>query len=93
MNVSIYNQCRQLEKMIQIMRDFTDNLSWHVIKQPEEVLEEAFRYGLPEETGLHYRYKYLVSNKIDTELIITYINKICIPYLEDKLKKLKELLN
>lgn len=92
MNVSIYNQCRQLEKLIQIMNDFADNLKWHVIIQPEEVLDEALRCGLPQETGLCYRYK-LASNKIEAELIISYITKICIPLLEDKLKKLKELLN
>lgn len=93
MNVSIYNQIRQLEKMHRILSEYADNLRYHVIVGPESMIDEALYYGLPEEIGSWYKYRYFAQNRTDAENIISYINCFCLPYLESQMVILKETLN
>lgn len=93
MNVSIYNQIQQLEKMLRILNDYTDNLRYHVITGPDNTINDAVYYGLPEEIGAKYRYIYYEQNRLDAENIINYINGICVPCIEEKIKKMNEVLD
>lgn len=91
MDVSIYNQIQNLEKLIRILNNYADNLRYHVITAPMDTLDDALRFGLPEEIGAKYRWRYYEQNRIEAENIIGYINGVCIPCLEEKIRKMKEL--
>ena len=93
MNVSIYNQIMQLEKMLRILNNYADNLRYHAITAPANAIEDGLYYGLPEEIASKYRWLYYEHNKIDAEKIISYINGVCSPCLEGKIKQMKELLD
>lgn len=93
MSVSIIDQIQQLEKLLHVLNDYMDNLRYHVITAPMDTMEEALRYGLPEEICAKYRWIYYEHNRIDAENIISYIKGVCVPCLENKIKHMKELLN
>ena len=93
MNVSIYNQYQQIERLIVVLKDYMDNLRYHAIIKPKEVLDEAFRNGLPEEIYNTYLGFYYALNEQDAQGIVVYIEKFCIPYLEKVSKDLYEALH
>lgn len=93
MSASIVRQIECLKKLLDILNGYTDNLRYHAITAPKEAIEEGLRWGLPEEIGMKYYYRYYIHNQIDADNIIRYINSICIPALEGKIKKLQEVLD
>lgn len=92
MDVSIYEQIQRLKKLLDILNGYMDNLQYHIIKAPDEAINNGLHYGLPEEIGFHYRFHYYEHNKIDTENIINYIKGVCIPALEHRITLLEEVL-
>ena len=89
MNVSIYNQIQQLEKLLRILNNYADNLRYHAITAPANAIEDGLYYGLPEEIASKYRWLYYERNRIDAENILHYIDGVCIPCLENKIKQLE----
>lgn len=93
MSASIVRQIDCLKKLLGILNGYVDNLRYHAIIAPKEAIEEGLRLGLPAEIGIKYYNNYYTRNQIDAENIIRYINNNCIPVLEDKIKKLQEVLD
>lgn len=91
--VTIENQIQQLEKLLRILNSYVDNLRYHIITAPESAIEEGLYYGLPKEIASKYRWHYYERNRIDAENIISYINGVCIPYVENKIRQMKEVVN
>jgi hypothetical protein len=89
---NISEQIVMLQYLVGKLKDFTAEFNWHVIKEPEKVLEDAYSLGLPEEIYSRYRYGYYEKNKIDAEAIISDIVHLHIPYLESVIRDLKEAL-
>lgn len=88
----ILNQYNQLLLLIGRMNEFMDRCYHHVVIEPEDKLEEAVRYGFPEDVARYYRLNYLELNRIEAETVINIMRDRCIPYLEGKLARLKEIL-
>lgn len=93
MNVSIIDQIQQLEKLLRILNNYADNLRHHAITAPANAIEDGLYYGLPEEIASKYRWLYYERNRIDAENILHYIDGVCVPCLENKIKEMKETLD
>lgn len=93
MSASIVRQIDCLKKLLRVLNEYADNLRYHAINAPKEAIEEGLRLGLPAEIGIRYYNNYYMRNQIDADNIIRYINSICIPVLEDKIKKFQEVLD
>lgn len=83
MDNSLFTYQDKVREMKGLFVQFRDNLKYHVIVFPKEYIDDAIRCGCPSDIMKKYLEKYFCKNVADAEEIMEYIEKDCIPYLDD----------
>lgn len=79
---NLITQRQAINGLIDDMKRLADGLRYHVITEPNNLLEEMLYHGLAPDIVHKYRYRFYEHDKDEAEKIIRYIDTECIPYLE-----------
>lgn len=93
MDNSIFYLNELVKSLMTDIEAYQDALRMHAITIPREKLEEAVRYGFPEDIYSYYMNTYYVKNEAAAEGVINFINKDFIPYLQNVSFHLQEAMN
>lgn len=93
MDNSIFYLNELVKLLMTDIEAYQDALRMHAITIPREKLEEAVRYGFPEDIYSYYMNTYYVKNEAAAEGVINFIKKDFIPYLQNVSFHLQEAMN
>ena len=93
MDNSIFYLNELVKSLMSDIEAYQDALRMHAITIPRDKLEEAVRYGFPEDIYSYYMNTYYVKNEAAAEGVINYIKKDFIPYLQNVSFHLQEAMN
>ena len=93
MDNSIFYLNELVKSLMSDIEAYQDALRMHAITIPREKLEEAVRYGFPEDIYSYYMNTYYVKNEAAAEGVINFIKKDFIPYLQNVSFHLQEAMN
>jgi len=93
MDNSIFYLNELVKSLMSDIEAYQDALRMHAITIPREKLEEAVRYGFPEDIYSYYMNTYYVKNAAAAEGVINFIKKDFIPYLQNVSFHLQEAMN
>ena len=93
MDNSIFYLNELVKSLMSDIEVYQDALRMHAITIPREKLEEAVRYGFPEDIYSYYMNTYYVKNEAAAEGVINFIKKDFIPYLQNVSFHLREAMN
>lgn len=93
MDNSIFYLNEQVKTLISDIEAYSDALRMHAITIPKEKLEEAVRYGFPEDIYSYYMNAYFVKNEASAEGVINFIQQSFLPYLQNVSFHLQEAMN
>ena len=93
MDNSIFYLNELVKSLMTDIEAYQDALRMHAITIPREKLEEAVRYGFPEDIYSYYMNTYYVKNEAAAEGVINFIKKDFIPYLQNVSFHLQEAMN
>ncbi len=93
MDNSIFYLNELVKTLISNIKTYSDALRMHAIKIPKEKLEEAVRYGFPEDKYSYYMNTYYAKNEASAEGVINYIQQDFLPYLQNVSLHLQEAMN
>lgn len=93
MDNSIFYLNEQVKTLISDIEAYSDALRMHAITISKEKLEEAVRYGFPEDIYSYYMNAYFVKNEASAEGVINFIQQSFLPYLQNVSFHLQEAMN
>lgn len=93
MDNSIFYLNELVKSLMTDIEAYQDALRMHAITIPREKLEEAVRYGFPEDIYSYYMNTLFVKNEAAAEGVINFIKKDFIPYLQNVSFHLQEAMN
>lgn len=93
MDNSIFYLNELVKSLMSDIEAYQDELRMHAITIPREKLEEAVKYGFPEDIYSYYMNTYYVKNEAAADGVINYIKKDFIPYLQNVSFHLQEAMN
>lgn len=93
MDNSIWSLIGEMNRLLESVELFKGNIRHHVIIQPRAELEDAVRYGFPEDLYAYYMNRYYTKNVDKAEDILKEIEKELIPWIKDVTHELYEAVN
>lgn len=92
MDNSIFYLNELVGQLLASIEGFSIALRKHVIDYPLETMNDALRYGFPEDIYAHYMKEYFSKNEEAAEGVISFIDNKCIPYLKNVSFHLQEAI-
>lgn len=83
MDNSLKTYKQKVEEMKELMEEFSNAIHYLAIQQPDSELQEAVRFGFPDDIADTYYHCYMEKKIATAEEIIKYIKNDVIPYLEN----------
>jgi predicted nuclease of restriction endonuclease-like RecB superfamily len=90
---SICEQIIMLQSMVEKLNDFSKEVNYRLITEPDKILKDSVSLGFPVEIAKRYTEGYLEKNIEDAKCVISDIQRLHIPYLERVIEDLKGALN
>lgn len=93
METSILEQLNQIQRLIGVLQHYADSLEKHIGVCPKQKLEDSVCRGFPVEVSHAYYTRCLLRREIEVRNIVSYINGVCVPYLEYVAGRLRQTLD